>query len=56
MTGVQEHTLQLIWRFCASFERVIGDLQVKRQRQTRMRAGMHACMLRRHSQVVASTS
>ena len=42
MTGVQEHTLQLIWRFCATFERVIGHLQVKRQRQTRKDESWHA--------------
>ena len=33
MTGVQEHSLQLTWRSCAGFERVIGQLQVERERQ-----------------------
>ena len=36
MTGVQEHTLQLIWRFCANFEKVDrslagGDATVDRE-------------------------
>ena len=30
MTGVQEQTLQLTWRSCAGFERVIGQMQVER--------------------------
>ena len=42
MTGVQEHTLQLTWRFCGADERTIGHLQVERQRWTRMDENWHA--------------
>ena len=35
MTWVRDHPVQLIWRFCAFFERVIDHLQVERQRWTR---------------------
>ena len=41
MTGVQ-HTLQLVWRFCAILERAIGHLQVERQRWTRKDENCHA--------------
>ena len=42
MTGVQDHTLQLTWRFCAIFERGRGHLQVVRQWRTRMVESWHA--------------
>ena len=44
MSGVQYHTLQLTWRFCAALERAIGHLQVERQRWTMKdeNADMHA--------------
>ena len=42
MTGVQEHTLQLTWRFYAGYERAIGHLQVDRQQWTRKDESWHA--------------
>ena len=47
MCGVQEHAMQLLWHFCANYERIVGHSRMKNGGQGRMRVGMHACMLER---------
>ena len=47
MCGVQEHAMQLLWHFCANYERIVGLSRMKNGGQGRMRVGIHACMLER---------
>ena len=59
MTWMQDHTLQLIWRFCAIFEKGTGHLWVVRQWWTRKDESWHACVHAWegwHSQVIAGAS